>query len=80
MTFCLPLIETVSILYHFIVIPVVSYLLKVADFNLSHLHLAPPLRVTLFEFWHDRWHQKTSPWVTGIERPRVIILSLDVLI
>jgi len=27
-----------------------SYLSKVADFNLPHLHLAPPLRVTPVEF------------------------------
>jgi len=27
-----------------------SYLLEVADFNLFHLHLAPPLAVISFEF------------------------------
>jgi len=28
-------------------------------FNLPHLHLAPPLEVTPFEFCRDFWHQKT---------------------
>jgi len=32
---------------------------KVADFNLSYLHLAPLLGVSPFEFCRDRWHQKT---------------------
>ena len=33
---------------------------KVADFNLSDLHLAPPpFGVTQFEFFRDLWHQKT---------------------
>jgi len=38
----------------------VSYLLKVANFNLAHLQLVPPLGVTPFEFYHDLWHQKTG--------------------
>jgi len=43
------LIETMHlILYHFP--DIVSYLSKVADFNLPHLHLAPPLRVTPVKF------------------------------
>jgi len=46
-----------SNLYGFRVIA--SYLSKVAYFNLPHLHLAPPLGVTLFEFRQDLWHQKT---------------------
>ena len=29
---------------------IASYFSKVADFNLPHLHLAPPLGVTPFEF------------------------------
>jgi len=37
-----------------------SYLSKVANFNLPHLHLAPPLGVTSFEFCRDLWHQKTT--------------------
>jgi len=37
-----------STLYHFLVIA--SYSSKVANFNLPHLHLAPLLGVTLFEF------------------------------
>jgi len=36
-----------------------SYLSKVADCNLPHLHLAPQFGVTLFEFRGDLWHQKT---------------------
>jgi len=46
----------VSNLYCFQVI--VSYLLKVADFNLHQLHLATSLGVTLFKFCQDLWHQK----------------------
>jgi len=41
----------VSILYRFRV--VTSYLSKVADFNLPHLHLAPPLGTTPLEFCQD---------------------------
>ena len=37
-----------------------SYLLKYAKFDLPHLHLAPPLGVTPFEFQKDFWYQKTS--------------------
>jgi len=37
----------------------VSYLSKVADFNLSHLHLVSPLRGTPLEFRQGRWLQKT---------------------
>ena len=36
-----------------------SYLSIVANFNLPHLHLAPPLGVTPFEFCRDLWRQKT---------------------
>jgi len=36
-------------------------------FDLPHLHLAPPLGVTPFEFPKKFWHQKTSPW--AIFRP-----------
>jgi len=36
-----------------------SYLSKVADFNLPHLHLAPAFGVTPYEFRRDLWHQKT---------------------
>ena len=32
-------------------------MLKVANFNLLHLHLAPPLGVTPFEFCRDLRHQ-----------------------
>jgi len=46
-----------SILYHFRV--VASYLSKVSDFNLPHIHLAPRSGVTLFEFEGDLLCQKT---------------------
>ena len=36
-----------------------SYLPKVANFSLPHLHLAPPLEVTQFEFCRDLRHKKT---------------------
>jgi len=36
-----------------------STFLKVANFNLPHLHLAPPLLVTPFEFCRGLRHQKT---------------------
>ena len=36
-----------------------SHLSKVANFNLLHLHLAPPLRVIQFEFCRNLRRQKT---------------------
>ena len=39
-----------------------SYLSKDANFNLLHLHLAPQLGVTPYEFCQDLPHQKTSPY------------------
>jgi len=42
---------------------IMSYLSKVANFNLPHLHLSFPLWVTPFEFCRDLWHQKNR--VTG---------------
>jgi len=38
---------------------IASYLSKVADYNLPHLHLAPPLEFALIEFSRDFWRQKT---------------------
>jgi len=38
---------------------IASYLSKVADFNLLHLHLATPLWMTLFEFCGHLWCQKS---------------------
>ena len=35
------------------------YLSKFVNFDLPHLHLAPPLGVTPFEFRKDFWRQKT---------------------
>jgi len=35
------------------------YWLKIADFNLFHLYLAPPLGVIPLEFRRDFWYQKT---------------------
>jgi len=37
----------------------VSYLSKVANFNVPYLHLAPPLDVSPFEFCGGLQHQKT---------------------
>jgi len=48
-------------------VPFSSYsdvLSKVADFNITRLHLAPPLGVTSFEFRRDLTQQKTR--VTGL--------------
>jgi len=36
-----------------------SYMSKVADFDLPHLHLAPPQGMMPVEFRGDLWHQKT---------------------
>ena len=43
-----------------------SYLSKFANFDLPHLHLAPPMEVTPFEFRKDFWRQKSR--VTGLSR------------
>jgi len=40
---------------------VASYLSKVANFNLPHLYLAPPLGMTPFEFCRPLRHQNTRP-------------------
>jgi len=48
-----------------------SYLLKVVNFNLPHLHLMPPLAVTPSEFCPDLRHQKTSSWA-NIHRDAVL--------
>jgi len=47
-----------SILYRFRVIA--SYLSEVAYFNLSHLHLAPTVEVSPFEFPYDFSHRKQN--------------------
>jgi len=47
----------VSIFYCFR--DIAGYLSKVTDFDLPHLHLAPPYGVTLVEFRGDLWRQKT---------------------
>jgi len=55
------------------------YLSKFADFTLPHLHLAPPLGVTPFEFRKDFWRQKTR--VPGLSCGVVcVFLCLAVLI
>jgi len=38
---------------------IASYLINVASFNVPHLHLAPSLGVTPFEFCRDLRQQKT---------------------
>jgi len=51
----------VAILYRFR--DIASYLSKVADFNLPHLHLAFLLGVISVEFPEDLWRQKNRlPW------------------
>jgi len=42
---------------------------KVTYFNLPHLHLAPPLGVTAYEFHRDLWHMKT----------RILALSCSII-
>ena len=55
------------------------FLSKFADFILPHLNLAPPLRVTPFEFRKDVWQQKTG--VAGLSCDVVcVILSVAILI
>jgi len=71
------LIETMPILYRFR--DIASYLLKVADFDPSHLHLAPPWGVTPVEFCGDLCRQKTR--VPGLSCGVVcVILHLAVLV
>jgi len=55
---------------------IASYLSKVADFNLPHLHLAPPLRVTAFEFCRDFRQRKTRVPELSCERCDVICVFL----
>ena len=67
----------VSIFYRFR--DIASYLSKVADFDPSHLHLAPPQGVTPVEFRGDLWRQKTR--VHGLSCGVVyVILRLAVLV
>ena len=71
------LIETASILYRFR--DTASYLLKFANFDLPHLHLAPPLGVTRSEFRKKFWRQKTR--VPGLSCGVVcVFLHLAVLV
>jgi len=61
-----------------------SYLAKFATFDLPHLHLAPPLGVTPFEFRKDDWRQNTR--VPGLSCdvvrliPRVAVLIQYLLV
>ena len=56
-----------------------TVLLKVADFDPPHLHLAPPQGVTAVEFRGDLWCQKTR--VPGLSCSFVcVILRLAVLV
>ena len=71
------LILVYSFLYCFRV--TTSYLSKFTYFNLPHLHLAPPLVVTLVEFRRDLRHQKAR--VPGLSCGVVcMFLRLAVLI
>jgi len=67
----------VSIFYRFR--DIAGYLSKVADFDLPHLHLAPPQGVIPIEFRGDIWHQKTI--VPGLSCGFVyVILRFAVLV
>jgi len=58
---------------------IASYLLKVADFDPPHLHLAPPYGVTPVEFPGDLWRQKTR--FPGLSCGVVcVFLSLTVIV
>ena len=63
-----------SLLYRFRA----GYLRKVADFDLPHLHLAPPYGVTQVEFRGDLWLQKTR--VPGLSCVICVILRLAVIV
>jgi len=53
-------IEIWSMLHNYtIFLDIASYLLKVAYFNLPHLHLVLLLGMTLFEFHQDLLQKKT---------------------
>jgi len=55
------------------------YWSKIADLNLPHLYLAPPLGVMLLEFPRDFWRQKAG--VPGLSYGVVnVILRLAVLL
>jgi len=56
---------------------IMRYLSKVADFNLLHLHLAPPLGMNLFEFRQDLWRQKLES--LGYRGLFCVIISLAIL-
>jgi len=60
-------INYVFILYHFLV--TASYFLKIAYFNLPHLHLSSPLGWAPFEFGWDLWHQKPRVPVHCLHNP-----------
>jgi len=56
-----------------------SYLSKVTDLNLLHLHLAHLLWVTPFEFCQDLWYQRTR--ADGLSCSIVcVILCLAILV
>jgi len=64
------------ILYRFRVMA--SHWLKITDLKLPHMHWAPHLGVTPFEFCQDFWHKKTTvPGISGISCGIIcLILSL----
>ena len=66
-----------SVLYRFR--DIAGYWSKVADFDPSNLHMAPPQGVTPFEFRGDLWHRKAR--VPGLSCGVVcVILRLAVLV
>ena len=71
------LIETMCL--SFTVFDIAGYLSKVADFDPTHLHLAPSQGVTPVKFRGDLWHQETR--VPGVSFGAVcVILRLAVLV
>jgi len=61
-----------------VVCVIASYLLKVSNFNLPHLHLLSPLGLKTFEFHQDCWLRKTR--VPGLSYDIVcLIVHLAVL-
>jgi len=65
-------------MHRFSVTAIVNYMSYVAYLNLIHLHLAPPLGMTPFEFRRDLWQQKTT--VPGLSCGVIcVILGLAVL-
>jgi len=58
---------------------IARYWSKIVDLNLPHLYLAPPLWVTLSEFYRDLWRKKTR--VPGLSYGVIcVIMHLSTLV